>query len=110
MGGTAALNSAPRVFLYGPRTGKDHIRRDIIGGVLAEDDVWIPYAIEVDGQIITVYDPVVHKRFTGGATRERDERWVLCRRPTVLVGGELTINMLDCSSIRTRSSMSAPCR
>jgi hypothetical protein len=63
--------------------------------VLAEDDVWIPYAIEVDGQIITVYDPVVHKRSPESELENHDERWVLCNRPTVLVGGELTVEMLD---------------
>jgi hypothetical protein len=63
--------------------------------VIAEDDVWIPYAVEVDGQIITVYDPVVHRRIVEREPENRDERWVLCERPAVLVGGELTIEMLD---------------
>jgi predicted ATPase with chaperone activity len=63
--------------------------------VLSKEEIWIPYAVEVDGQIITVYDPAIHKRATLSEPKERDERWVLCQRPTVLVGGELTIDMLD---------------
>jgi hypothetical protein len=62
--------------------------------VLAEDDVWIPYAVEVDGQMIAVYDPMIHKQVNLDADTH-DERWVLCQRPSVLVGGELTIDMLD---------------
>jgi hypothetical protein len=63
--------------------------------VLAEDSVWIPHAVEVDGQIITVYDPAIHKRVAESQPEDRDERWVLCQRPAVLVGGELTAEMLD---------------
>jgi hypothetical protein len=63
--------------------------------VLAEDAVWIPHAVEVDGQIITVFDPAIHKRVPELEPQEHDDRWVLCNRPTVLVGGELTVEMLD---------------
>jgi len=90
-----ALNSGSAIFLYGPPgTGKTTIA-ETLSHVLSKDEVWIPYAVEVDGQIITVYDPAIHKRNTLSEPRERDERWVLCQRPTVLVGGELTIDMLD---------------
>jgi predicted ATPase with chaperone activity len=90
-----ALNSGSAIFLYGPPgTGKTTIA-ETLSKVLSKEDVWIPYAVEVDGQIITVYDPAIHKRNTLAEPRERDERWVLCQRPTVLVGGELTIDMLD---------------
>lgn len=88
-----ALNSGSSVFLYGPTgTGKTTIA-ETLSRVVAEDQVWIPHAVEMEGQIITVYDPLVHKRV------ERqplcDGRWVLCKRPSVMVGGELTIEMLD---------------
>ncbi len=90
-----ALNSGSSLFLYGPPgTGKTTIAETLCR-VIAEDDVWIPYAVEVDGQIITVYDPVVHRRIVEREPENRDERWVLCERPAVLVGGELTIEMLD---------------
>jgi MoxR-like ATPase len=57
-----ALNSGSSIFLYGPPgTGKTTIA-ETLSRVIAEDEVWIPYAVEVDGQIITVYDPAIHKR------------------------------------------------
>jgi hypothetical protein len=68
---------------------------ETLSRVLAEDEIWIPYAVEVDGQIITVYDPSVHKRVEESEPEDRDARWVLCKRPSVLVGGELTAEMLD---------------
>jgi hypothetical protein len=63
--------------------------------VLAEDAVWVPYAVEVDGQIIVVYDPAIHKRVEEPKLEMTDERWVRCHRPSVLVGGELTVEMMD---------------
>ncbi len=90
-----ALNSGSSLFLYGPAgTGKTSIA-ETLTRVLAEDDVWLPYAVEVEGQIITIYDPAIHIRVPDGEPEIRDERWVLCNRPAVLVGGELTVEMLD---------------
>ncbi|MGO9336916.1 MAG: hypothetical protein ACLPY1_05340 [Terracidiphilus sp.] len=90
-----ALNSGSSVFLWGPAgTGKTTMA-ETLSRVLAQDEVWIPYAIEVDGQIITVYDPSIHKRVETKEPEDRDARWVLCQRPSVLVGGELTAEMLD---------------
>ena len=90
-----ALNSGSSVFLWGPAgTGKTTIA-ETLARVLAHDEVWIPYAVEVDGQIITVYDPSIHKRLPELEPENRDARWVLCQRPAVLVGGELTAEMLD---------------
>ena len=59
------------------------------------DPIWLPYAVEVDGQIITVYDSVLHQKRGAAPGPDQDGRWVLCRRPRVMVGGELTIEMLD---------------
>ncbi|HLY42474.1 MAG TPA: hypothetical protein VKR52_14765 [Terracidiphilus sp.] len=90
-----ALNSGAAVFLYGPPgTGKT-ASAECLSRVLATDEVWIPYAVEVDGQIITVYDPVIHEPSKEAKPENHDERWVWCRRPTVMVGGELTAEMLD---------------
>jgi predicted ATPase with chaperone activity len=90
-----ALNSGAAIFLYGPPgTGKTAIA-ETLSRVLAEDAIWMPYAIEVDGQIITVYDPAIHKRVWEAEQDNRDLRWVRCHRPTVMVGGELTAEMLD---------------
>jgi predicted ATPase with chaperone activity len=90
-----ALNSGSALFLYGPAgTGKTTIA-ETLSRVLAEDEVWIPYAVEIDGEIITVFDPSIHVRIQELEPENRDERWVLCRRPAVLVGGELTAEMVD---------------
>lgn len=90
-----ALNSGSAIFLYGPPgVGKTAIA-ETLSRVLAEDAVWVPYAIEVDGQIITVYDPAIHKLIWETEPDNRDLRWVRCHRPTVMVGGELTAEMLD---------------
>jgi len=91
----AALNSGTSIFLYGPSgSGKTTIAA-ALSRVLALDQVWIPAAVEVDGQIISLYDPLVHTKVTDGVAPFFDERWILCRRPAVLVGGELTIDMLE---------------
>jgi hypothetical protein len=90
-----AINSGSSLFLYGPPgTGKTTIA-EVVSAVLAEDDVWIPQAVEVDGQIITIFDQTVHKRVTNSEARNCDARWVHCHRPAVLVGGELGAEMLD---------------
>lgn len=91
----AALNSASSIFLYGPSgSGKTSIAV-AFPRALAHNEVWVPFAVEVDGQIIVVHDPHVHVPANGGTHENCDQRWVLCRRPTVLVGGELTLEMLE---------------
>lgn len=92
--GTAVL-SGRAIFLYGPTgTGKTIIA-ETLTHLFEKDRVWLPYAVEVDGQIITVYDSALHQKVEQPAASGHDGRWVLCRRPRVLVGGELTIEMLD---------------
>lgn len=90
-----ALNSGEAVFLYGPPGVGKTSTAQALSNALAADEVWIPYAVEVDGQIITVYDPVIHQAADRQMEGEWDERWILCNRPTVMVGGELTMEMLD---------------
>src|SRR5262249_15772330 len=90
-----ALNSGASIFLYGPSgTGKTTIATSI-PKVLSEQRVWIPFAVQVDGQIISVYDPHLHTKVNDSAPEDSDPRWVFCERPTVLVGGELTLEMLE---------------
>ncbi len=90
-----ALNSGGSIFLHGPSgVGKTAIA-EAIARVLAVNNVWIPYAVEVDGQMIAVFDPVIHQRVEGQEGDGHDERWVRCHRPALMVGGELTIEMLD---------------
>ncbi len=92
--GTAVV-SGRALFLYGPTgTGKSFMA-ETLTRLFESDRVWVPYAVEVDGQIITIYDPVLHGKTEHPKGHDQDGRWVLCRRPHALVGGELTIEMLD---------------
>ncbi|HKF52031.1 MAG TPA: hypothetical protein VKB26_06940 [Candidatus Acidoferrales bacterium] len=91
--GTAVVSNTS-IFLYGPPgSGKTTLACNI--PEIYRDTVWIPYAVEVDNQVIAVFDPGVHHRVDGPPTDEFDARWVLCRRPIVLAGGELSVEMLD---------------
>lgn len=90
-----ALNSGGSIFLYGPTGAGKTTIAESLPRALGNDGVWIPYAVEVDGQIIAVYDPLVHKKIENAKAAATDPRWVYCQRPTVVVGGELTIEMLD---------------
>jgi len=90
----SAVASGASIFLYGPTgTGKTTIASRIPS--IYNDSVWIPHAIEVDNQIIKVHDPGVHIRSSDLFPEESDRRWVLCRRPCVIAGGELSAEMLD---------------
>ncbi len=90
-----AMMSRGAVFLYGPPgTGKSSIAERMIRAY--GDHVVVPHAIEVDGQVITVFDPTVHTPVTEQPA-EIDRRWVLCERPCVIGGGELMPSMLDLS-------------
>jgi len=110
-----AINSSRSLFLYGPpgngKTTIAEIVADILGG-----EVFVPHAIEIDGQIIKVFDPLAHRAIdldrapprpppikgrqvaaplVRKAGPEFDRRWLLSRRPSVVVGGELTLETLD---------------
>jgi predicted ATPase with chaperone activity len=91
-----AINSGSSIFIYGPTGAGKTTIAETLPKVFGQDRVWIPYAIEIDGQVITVFDPLIHR--IPPETMEfldHDTRWVLCQRPMVMVGGELTIEMLD---------------
>jgi len=88
-----ALIEHSSIFLYGPPgNGKTSIAERLLR--VYQDAILIPYAVEVDGQVISVYDPIVHKK-VGEDDRDRDPRWVLCQRPCIMVGGELAAALLE---------------
>jgi hypothetical protein len=100
-----ALNSGRAMLLYGPPgNGKTSIAFCLSS--VFSDVIYLPYAISVEGQIIRFFDPSVHIAATSTElcdddgfafirTEEFDARWVPCRRPFVVTGGELTLEMLD---------------
>ncbi|PWG18023.1 P-loop NTPase family protein [Salibaculum griseiflavum] len=111
-----AVSSGRSILMYGPPgNGKSSISngiRDALG-----DKIYIPRAIEYAGQVITVYDPIVHSaaeeevddpnslRRTSGRF---DTRYVRCERPTVITGGELSLSMLDLVYNPTARTYQAP--
>lgn len=102
-----AIASGTSIFLYGPPgTGKTTIACRIPS--IYNDFVSIPHAIEVDGQIIAVYDPGVHERVEMTVPEDWDRRWVICRRPRVVAGGEFSREMLDLQLNENSHYFSAP--
>ena len=98
-----AVTSGRSILMYGPPgNGKSSISngiRDALG-----DRIYVPRAIEYSGQIITVYDPIVHAKAEAAVddpnqlrrtSNRYDTRYVYCERPTVITGGELSLDMLD---------------
>jgi hypothetical protein len=101
-----ALNANGAMFLYGPPgTGKTSIAERIVR--ISPDHVLVPKAIEVDGQIISVYDSTVHAP-AETQPDDLDPRWILCHRPRVVVGGELVGSMLDLTFDQTSGVYLAP--
>ncbi|KFE35641.1 ATPase [Thioclava atlantica] len=111
-----AVSSGRSILMYGPPgNGKSSISngiRDAIG-----DNIYIPRAVEYAGQVITVFDPIVHTpaplpEEDPMALRKRgvqfDNRYVYCERPTVITGGELSLDMLDLKYNATARTYTAP--
>jgi hypothetical protein len=88
-----ALISQNSIFIYGPTgNGKTSLAERMLR--VYQDAILLPYAVEVDGQVISLYDPVVHQTMDV-EDHDIDPRWVLCRRPCIVVGGELIPSMLE---------------
>ncbi len=88
-----ALISQNSIFVYGPTgNGKTSLAERMLR--VYQDAILIPYAVEVDNQVVSLYDPVVHHKLELDDP-DIDARWVLCRRPCIVVGGELVPSMLE---------------
>jgi predicted ATPase with chaperone activity len=103
-----ALVSGRTMFLYGSTGSGKTTVAESLGRIFSDDQIWVPYAIDVDGEIITVYDPLIHKAVRQGVPAYGDSRWVFCRRPIVRVGGELNLEMLDLQLSSVSKFYSAP--
>jgi hypothetical protein len=95
-----AINGGHSIFIYGaPGNGKTVIARAIRS--LLHGDLLVPHAIEIEGNIVRVFDPITHEARPAvdddglALDMATDRRWVPCRRPVVMVGGELTLESLD---------------
>ena len=97
-----AVNSGRSVFLYGPPGNGKTVIAESIGMMIFRDDIYVPYALEVDGQMIKVFDSINHRPVeeNRGASSSKkgnktDRRWVKIHRPFIVTGGELTLEGLD---------------
>ncbi len=99
-----AINSGHSILIYGPAgNGKTTVAEKV--AEIFETVVYIPHCFIIDGAIVKVFDPAVHKEIDAPGTGEparptlrrakNDRRWVACKRPVVVTGGELTLEMLD---------------
>lgn len=100
-----AINSAKSLFLYGDSGNGKTAIAETIAGMLGGSQ-YIPYAVEVNGEVLVLFDPVYHRpvetdtdndektRWIGSGARH-DRRYVLIQRPVVLTGGELSLDQLD---------------
>ncbi len=91
-----AVSSGRSLFVYGPPgNGKSSVGRQIHAAL--SGDYWIPYCISVGNSVIRVFDEQTHQRVevAGERAGSVDQRWVRIRRPLVVVGGELTLELLE---------------
>ena len=99
-----AVNASKSFLIYGqPGNGKSALAEALFR--IESDPIYMPYAIECQGNIIQIYDPIYHQKIEDEAMeltalsldRPHDGRWFKCRRPFIVTGGELTLEMLDLS-------------
>jgi hypothetical protein len=108
-----AINSGRGLFLYGaPGNGKTSIAERITKAF--GETIWIPRSIGVDGEIMRLFDPGMHEEMPLPANeglldnRKTDHRWVRIRRPTIVVGGELTMDHLEVTLNSSTNVSEAP--
>ena len=97
-----AINARHSLFLYGPPGNGKSVIASAMGSLL-QGGIEIPHALEIEGSIVRLYDPVHHELIPEDADEtsslqigeQHDDRWVNCKRPIVMVGGELELENLD---------------
>ena len=108
-----AVNAGHSMFVYGPPGNGKTVISQAIHNLLV-GDILVPHALEVEGAIIRFFDPVNHEPLPEAANErldlghETDHRWVRCRRPMVMVGGELSLDQLELSYSATMGFYRAP--
>jgi hypothetical protein len=110
-----AVSSGRSVLMYGPPgNGKSSIAEGIRAAL--GDTIYVPRAISYAGQVITLFDPIVHTPVAqptaeGSSLRRQssryDTRYIMCKRPTVMTGGELSLSMLDLNYNKTSRTYQA---
>jgi predicted ATPase with chaperone activity len=109
-----AVNSGSSFLIYGqPGNGKTYLAEAL--AELDDDDIYVPYAVECNGAIVQVFDPIYHK-LSAESDEESiflkdhgcDRRFAKCKRPFVVTGGELTISMLDLTYNENANVYDAP--
>ena len=102
------INSRSSLFLTGlPGTGKTAVSERMNASLFGF--IWVPYAIEIDGQIIRVFDANCHRQVPEKASAlEHDRRWIEIERPMIMVGGELTLASTDLVWSETAKFYEAP--
>ena len=98
-----AVNSGNAILIYGPAGNGKTTVAEIVGKIF-QNVIYVPYCVDIDGEIMKVFDPTVHRQVPSGPEQQSgsglrrsrvDMRWVACYRPMVITGGELTVEMLE---------------
>ena len=110
-----AVNSNKSFLLYGqPGNGKTALAESLFR--VENEPIYMPYALECQGNIVQVYDPIYHNKLEDqtslltalAETHPHDQRWFRCKRPCIITGGELTLDMLDLSFNKHSKVYDAP--
>jgi predicted ATPase with chaperone activity len=102
-----SIFSSKALFLYGfPGNGKTSVSQRLCKAF--GESIWIPRSILIHDQIVRLFDPSIHEEISSSGQRELDERWVKIKRPTVIAGGELTMQDLEMNLIPGTGIVEAP--